>query len=147
MCIHIYIYIIYIYTRMPSNPGTERAPFLASGNFIRSLGLQKGKKGPLGGLIYKHAGHALSLSLSIYILYYIILYIYIIILYYIYIHICIYSIYTGYTSFHLRASSKDSRSRPPRAAHLGFAGTLRVEAHSYILYLCVCLCVCIYIYI
>ena len=75
MCVYTYIY-----TRMPSNPGTERAPFLASGKFIRNLGLQKGKKGPLGGLIYKHAGHALSLSISIYI-------------HYIYIYISVYIVF------------------------------------------------------
>ena len=36
--------------RMPSNLEIERAPFLGLGNFIRNLGLQKGEKGPLGGL-------------------------------------------------------------------------------------------------
>ena len=35
---------------MPSNLGKKGAPFLALGNCIRNLGLQKGKKGPLGGL-------------------------------------------------------------------------------------------------
>ena len=39
-------------TRMPSNLGIQRAPFLILGNFIRNLGLQKRKKGPLGGLEY-----------------------------------------------------------------------------------------------
>ena len=37
--------------RMPSNLGIERAPFLVLGNFIRNLGLEKGKKGPLKGLV------------------------------------------------------------------------------------------------
>ena len=36
---------------MPSNLRMKRAPFLALGNFIRNLGLQKGKKGPLGGRV------------------------------------------------------------------------------------------------
>ena len=36
---------------MPSNLGIEWAPFLVLGNFIRNLRLQKGKKGPLGGLV------------------------------------------------------------------------------------------------
>ena len=38
------------YSRMPSNLGIKRAPFLVLTNFIRNLRLQKGKKGPLGGL-------------------------------------------------------------------------------------------------
>ena len=36
---------------MPSNLGIKRAPFLVLGNFIRNLGLEKGKKGPLKGLV------------------------------------------------------------------------------------------------
>ena len=35
---------------MLSNLGIKRAPVLVLGNLIRNLGLQKGKKGPLGGL-------------------------------------------------------------------------------------------------
>ena len=40
-----------VFTRMPNNLGMQKAPFLVLGNFIRSLGLQKGKKGPLGNLV------------------------------------------------------------------------------------------------
>ena len=40
---------------MPSNLGVKRAPFLVSGKYIRKLGLQKGKKGPLGGLVKEYA--------------------------------------------------------------------------------------------
>ena len=35
-------------SRMPSNLGTKRAPFLVLGNFIRNLGLQKGNEGTTG---------------------------------------------------------------------------------------------------
>ena len=36
------------YSRMPSNLGINRAPFLVLGNFIRNLGLQKGNEGTTG---------------------------------------------------------------------------------------------------
>ena len=45
---------------MPSNLVIKRAPFLVLDNFIRSLGLQKGKKGPLEGL----EGQRYTLALS-----------------------------------------------------------------------------------
>ena len=36
---------------MPSSLGIKRAPFLVLGNFTTKLGLQKGKKSQLGGLV------------------------------------------------------------------------------------------------